>query len=780
MKKKFVSLLLAACMLLSILPMGAVSAHEDVTSGTCGENVTWELNLDSGELLISGNGPMADYNYDVAPWYQYADRVYTIRILDGVTTAGAHAFISMTAVKYIEIAGTVSIIKDLAFMDCVSLETLILNEGLKYIDHQAFENCGMTEVTLPASVETVFSTAFGGCRNLHKFTVAEGNPSFYADEQGVLYYIEEGIVYLMTCPASMEGACEIPAEVGCIAAWAFNACDKLESIVIPEGVDTIAQYAFAYCSALTQVVLPASVAYIGQAAFDNCDSLEKILVAEDNAYFCNDAQGVLFTKDMTELVQYPAGRAGHYDVPAGVRSIGNRSFTNCNKITSLSLPETVEIIENSAFFHSGNLTEIHLSEGLKKIDKYSFYFCGIQNIVIPSTVEEIGADAFIYTNLKNIVVLNSDCEIGDAESTFGQTGYTTVYGFSGSTAEAYARKYGYTFESLDNTDCENGKHIFVNELCVLCGAFAVIDNIVINHSLNLENDIALNYLVHESYVKDFDAFYMEVTVPAYEDGDLSYSYQLDAYKSGEYYYFHMFAVTAVQINDILHAKLVMIKDGQRYCSTVDSYSIATYAYNQLGKANAPEGLKKVCAELLRYGATAQLYKEYRTDALADERLTDAQKSYLTDLSTVTYNDCNRVLEDVEEPTVKWAGVTLDLQSRVTLRYVVDLTDYTGALEDLRLDIMYTDIYGDTCWRIMKNPEVFNAEKNWYAFDVSYFGLTEMRTVMTARVYEDGAQPVSCSKEYSIDTYCNGKDGLLGELCAAMIAMSDSATDYFIN
>ena len=778
MKKRLLSILLVVCMLCSVLPMGLASASDMSPSGKSGDGLIWEVNLESGELVISGTGPMQDYDYERAPWYEYIQNIKTVRIMEGVTSIGSWAFEGMTEITEVVFSDTVETIGSLAFYGCESLGALNLKEGLKNIHSQAFEQSGVTVVYLPASVEFIESNAFGSCRNLQKFVVAEGNPYYFTDNNGGLYSREDDMVSLVQCPGSFEGVYEILEGVNQIWGWAFAGCTKLSDVVFPETVCSIDWYAFYGCSALTQVVLPASVSYIGQSFVDNCKALQKILVAEDSEYFCNDEEGVLFNKDMTELVRYPNGRVGHYDIPEGVVTIGRAAFKTSRAITSVSIPETVESIQSNAFCEAYNLTAIKLPESLKEIGVSAFSQTAIKDIVIPAGVEYLGAHALGYGFWQKVVVLNPNCVIKDSFSTLGEAETTTIYALPGSTAETYAQNNGFTFVSLSDFDCENGKHIFANTVCALCGASAVEENIAIYHSLDLANDIAINYMVHESYLEGKDSFYMEVNVPAY-DG-YSRSYQLDGEKRGDYYYFPLYSITAVQMNDIYEAKLVMTKDGMETYSAVDYYSVATYAYNQMNKPGAPEGLQKVCAELLRYGATAQLYKEYRTDALADERLTEEQKSYLTDLSTVTFNDHNRNVDDVEDPTVKWVGVSLDLRSRVTLRYIVDLTNYTGSVEDLHLSVHYTDIRGVESWRVLTEAQVYNEEKNWYAFDVSYFGLAEMRTVLTAQVYVSGGLPVTCSKEYSIDTYCNGKTGLLGELCATMIAMSDSVADYFIN
>ncbi len=779
MKKKFVSLLLVACMLLSILPMGMVSAREAVVSGTCEDGLTWELDMDTNELVISGNGPMKDYQNETTPWHEYSDSITSVLISDGVTSIGKSAFWGMSDLTYVEISGTVQVIKSSAFSECERLCTLILNEGLKTIGWSAFYNTDLHAVYIPASVEVVYDSAFACCKNLQEFIVAEGNPYHFADDNGFLYYREGEDIYLVQCPASLEGVCELPYGVNVIVASAFEGCDKITEIVLPDSLTGIYTAAFARCTALTQLTIPAFVEQIGQNILSDCTAVEKILVAEDNAYFCNDDYGVLFDKDMTKLIQYPAGRGGHYDVPMGTAEIWECAFMGCQKIESVFIPETVERIGYNAFSYAFGLREIKFSEGLKVIEGYNFEMTALKNVVLPASLECIDSNAFsTCISLEDLVVLSTDCVIEDGYATLGERGFTKVYGYTGSTAEAYANANGYSFTSLSHADCENGKHIYGRGVCVLCGALAVDESIVINHTLVLSNNIALNYVIHESYLKDKDDFYMEVKV---SDSDDRYNdrYKIQGIKRGEYYYFIMSDITAVQMTDILEAKLVMVKGDQETYSAVDRYSIATYAYNQLGKSYAPEGLKKVCAELLRYGASAQLYKEYRTDALADARLTDEQKAYLTDLSTVSFNDHDLIHEDLAEPVVDWVGVGLDLWSSVTLRYVVDLSRYSGSVEDLTLLVEYETENGEYYAAEITDPVVFVEEKNWYSFDVSFLRLLDMRSVVNVCVYE-GDNMLSCTRSYSVDTYCNDMEGTLGTLCSALVSLSDSAVAYFMS
>lgn len=216
---------------------------------------------------------------------------------------------------------------------------------------------------------------------------------------------------------------------------------------------------------------------------------------------------------------------------------------------------------------------------------------------------------------------------------------------------------------------------------------------------------------------------------------------------------------------------------KQYVSNIDSYSIATYAYNQLNGENKAEELKTMCANLLRYGAKAQLWKGYRTDALADANMTEAHKAYLNELDTVVFGDNNRRLADVESPTVTWGGKALMLDSKVVVRFVVNTTGYTGDLNDLSLHVSFVNVNGETESIVLTEHVLYDASRNFYSFDFDGLLAAELRTVMSVAVYK-GETQVSETLEYSVDTFGNGKTGTLLTVMQAMVAYSDSARAFF--
>ena len=309
----------------------------------------------------------------------------------------------------------------------------------------------------------------------------------------------------------------------------------------------------------------------------------------------------------------------------------------------------------------------------------------------------------------------------------------------------------------------------------------VNSSLKINHTLNLASDISVNLAVSKSLLAGFDmsTVYMESQMNVYTGNTVTGTTAVKLYpvEQGSYYYFTLTGLTAVQLSDRILSVLYGTKDGQTYCSPVDDYSIGDYAYSQLNKAAAGQTLKALCADLLRYGSVAQIYKGYRTDALADEAMTEAQKGYLSDIETVTFGNNNRTLDDVENPALTWVGKALDLNSKVALKFIFQTGTYEGAVEELKLKVSYTDRLGRTQEVWVTGAEAYGTAKGRYAFTFDGLLAAELRNVVAVQIYEKDT-PVSCTLEYSADTYGNNKTGTLLTLCKALFAYSDSAMAYF--
>lgn len=202
---------------------------------------------------------------------------------------------------------------------------------------------------------------------------------------------------------------EIPSSVTSIGDDAFCYCG-LKSVEIPSNVTSIGQSAFRGVG-FTKVTIPSSVESIGNFAF-SCSSLQEIQVDPENNYFCS-VNGVLFSKDKTAIICFPAGIEGDYSIPTSVTSIGEGAFCCCC-LTSVTIPKSVKTIGKYAFWDSYRLTSMTIPEGVTDIGPYAFSGCSkLRNALIPSSVTKIESNVFnSCTSLTSVTIPAGVTDIG--------------------------------------------------------------------------------------------------------------------------------------------------------------------------------------------------------------------------------------------------------------------------------------------------------------------------------------------------------------------------------
>ncbi len=291
-----------------------------------------------------------------------------VTIPSSVTSIGNYAFYECVSLTGLTIPGSVQTVGNNAFCSCISLESLTISEGVKNIYEFAFFGCvSLTGVTLPATLTVLGSGAFSMCSSLTAFTVAGGNTKLCSVD-GVLFSSDRTV--LKCCPAGKN--------VG--------------DYVIPYGVVYVQGNAFSGCSQLTGVTIPASVKVIYNLAFDYCSGLTAFRVAEANPQY-KSIDGVLFNKKASHLECYPGGRSGSYAVPSGVQTILGYAFSECQKLTAVSFPETLTAIGEGAFIDCTGLTSIVFPSGLNNINEAAFAYC--ENL---SRISFTGPAPGIYPN----------------------------------------------------------------------------------------------------------------------------------------------------------------------------------------------------------------------------------------------------------------------------------------------------------------------------------------------------------------------------------------------
>ena len=206
----------------------------------------------------------------------------------------------------------------------------------------------------------------------------------------------------------------IEAGVTHIGDYAFYGCSSLASVTIPDRVTSIGECAFYGCSSLTSVTIPNSVTTIGGSAFSSCSSLTSINVDNNNEYYSSSV-GVLFDKNQTILICYPAGKTESiYTVPNSVTSIGEYAFCGCSSLESVTIPDSVTSIGSSAFEGCSSLASVTIPDSVTGIGEGAFDGCSsLASVTIPDSVTSIGSSVFSgCSSLTSVTIPDSVTSIG--------------------------------------------------------------------------------------------------------------------------------------------------------------------------------------------------------------------------------------------------------------------------------------------------------------------------------------------------------------------------------
>lgn len=186
----------------------------------------------------------------------------------------------------------------------------------------------------------------------------------------------------------------IPEGVTTLNWYSFNTCENLETVTLPDSLEFIDSWAFERCSKLKTINVPANVTQINGGAFAQNSSMTSITCDPANKNYVS-VDGVLFTKDMKELVAYPGGIQGGYTVPATVNHIGDAAFYGALGLDSVTILGNLDFIGFEAFAECSKLTDVAIRDGVNYVGYWAFRGCdGIKSLTVPQSVTNIGNQAF--------------------------------------------------------------------------------------------------------------------------------------------------------------------------------------------------------------------------------------------------------------------------------------------------------------------------------------------------------------------------------------------------
>ena len=195
----------------------------------------------------------------------------------------------------------------------------------------------------------------------------------------------------------------------------FYGCTNLAEIKGAESAVQIHEEALTNCKALTTLNLGPNVTMFSGKAMPGCAALTTVAVDSGNATF-KSVDGVVYSKDGTTLVYYPAGKITAEStvvINEGVTKIGECAFRGCTSLTSISLPSTLKEIEEGAFQGCTALTSITLPEGVDTVGSNLFKSCtSLSTVVLPSTITSLSDYMFSGCTVLNNINLDNVATIG--------------------------------------------------------------------------------------------------------------------------------------------------------------------------------------------------------------------------------------------------------------------------------------------------------------------------------------------------------------------------------
>ncbi len=373
------------------------SSQVEEFNGDCGE-VQWNIDPD-GTMNISGSGNMT---YEISTgscWYASKEHIKNVIVGDGVRTISAEAFADCGNLESVKISDSVSHIGDNAFLGCTKLAKV--------------KFCGKSE---PSSVGI---SIFDGCDSLIDIKVPTdyANDSFFNKtvskvlSEDFTYEVAKGRCYgngssdqSSKWTLNDEGVLNITGAGRPTWALSENSYwgpykSQIKSVIIGEGMILLDDSgAFTNCPNLQYIYLPSTVSTIFSPFASGCSKLKFIEVNPESKYYVS-IDGVLYSKNMRELVRYPSGKADEsFSIPGQVDFINDKAFSRSENLKSIA-PFSINIIYNRAFEYCVNLKSIKFSAS----SSYGSGFYGCTGLTKAEVLGYCGAVNNMFFGCTNLV-----------------------------------------------------------------------------------------------------------------------------------------------------------------------------------------------------------------------------------------------------------------------------------------------------------------------------------------------------------------------------------------
>ena len=436
--KRLISLLVAVCMMITMLPLSAVTAFAADTASSTeqeaknGYMYAYKVNADHTVTITKVLGPVASTStgsYDITipeklddhpvtglgessfsgtyspdhpknnTLLSFCNQIQSVTIPESVTSIGKSAFEDCSNLDSLTIKGVATSIGAYAFGSCTSLTSLSLVGSFQTIGDYAFVSCGMTSLTIDATITSIEKYAFSS-RSLTSLSLT-GNVQKIGD-------------YAFAYCTSLTSL-SLTGNVQKIGDYAFYSCSSLKTVTLPKSLTSIGAYAFDSCTSLDSIEIPGTVTEIGDFAF-HLSGLTSVKIDEGVQstgvhmfYDCDNLATVNLPESLTTIAKGSfafCSDLNHVKIPARVTCIGDGAFSHCTSLSEITLQDEVKTIGADAFLSCQELTSITLPDSVTDIGKEAFGHCSkLESITIPKNVTTIKSDTFDFCfNLKSITL----------------------------------------------------------------------------------------------------------------------------------------------------------------------------------------------------------------------------------------------------------------------------------------------------------------------------------------------------------------------------------------
>ncbi|MBR4287863.1 MAG: leucine-rich repeat domain-containing protein [Clostridia bacterium] len=675
------------------------------------------LSNDEKTVLFGCNGSVIPETVTAIGDYAFdgCTTMTSMIIPSGVTSIGDFAFAGCTSLANVVIPDSVTEIGTRAFFGCTSLNTIALPKQNVQLGSHLFGLCAsLTSVTLPEDIKKIDPWTFAYCTGLETIVIPSGVTSI-------------GEAAFLHCTALTE--IFLPAGIERIEYGAFDHCLKLSDVWfsgdVPEFVNTAENDEYikakkhclnghnydnscdSFCNSCDS---PRAVIHTYSANCDTkcdlCDSDRTAPVkhsyrtdTENSTVVCDvckdeipyaGATGECFYRlEGTDLIIFGEGSMGN-DTPwgkditsviimEGVKKISSRAFENCESLVSAVIPSSVTIVGDWAFAGCDALTDVTFLGKPALLGSNAFYNCkSLQNIWFKGNEDQLetfpGRDKnFVVSGSGSVICsaplkkslpeLAIDATVVDGlyEATFPEEDMNLVVSGSGSVICSAPLKKVLPELAIDATVVDGLHEATWNCISIIARSFSLHSSINANIYAEIDSpEKAANSMMR------FTMNGKETTVKATLD-------------SGSTYKFVFEGIAPQCMGDTIQAELIV--DGMVW--DIESFSLRTYcddiftmSAKELGyTTTAPhEALKTMIVDLLNYGAMAQKYQNYKTDALVNDGIAAADiamESLAEWENPLSSEDWDKVLSESDGTAwFKGANVWFDNENRLYIKFAV--------------------------------------------------------------------------------------------------------------